>query len=229
MEKLGKAENLSEQVLDRIQKSIIGGEFRPGELLPSEKEMSERYGVGKSSVREAVKMLQVLGVAESAQGKGTYLRKSLGPQILKPLLYDMMLQQSTAQELYEMRLMFDTACHALATRKATAEDKARARARYMEYRGLFEANLPVSDADIAFHRCILEATRNQFIVKQGTLIMELCAPYMDEGNAIYDREVMESHGDLLEIFCSGDTSGLAAAMERSLLMFKSVMDKHYER
>lgn len=228
MQKLGKSENLSAQVLERIQKSIIAREYQPGTLLPSEKEMSELYGVGKSSVREAIKMLQVLGVAESAQGKGTYLRKSLGPQILKPLMYDMMLQQSTAQELYEMRVMFDTACHALATQKATEEDKARARARYMEYRGLFEANLPVADADTAFHRCILEATRNQLIVTLGTLIMELCAPYMDEGNAIYDREVMESHGELLEIFCSGDTSKLPEAIEHSLLVFKSVMKEHYE-
>lgn len=201
----------------------------PGELLPSEKEMSELYGVGKSSVREAIKMLQVLGVAESTQGKGTYLRKSLGPQILRPLLYDMMLQQSTAQELYEIRVMFDTACHELATRKATEEDKERARARYIEYRSLFEANLPVSDADAAFHRCILDTTRNRFIIKLGNLIMELCTPYMCEGNAIYDREVMESHGDLLDIFCSGDTHGLPEAMERSLLVFKTVMNKHYEQ
>ena len=93
---LRRENTLSQLVLDSIQNSIRDGEFKPGELLPSEREMSERYGVGKSSIREAIKMLQVLGVVESAQGKGTYLKESIGPQILRPLLLDMMLQRSSA-------------------------------------------------------------------------------------------------------------------------------------
>ena len=96
-----KRENtLSHLVLQNIQNSIRDGEFKPGECLPSERELAERYGVGKSSIREAVKMLQVLGVVESSQGRGTYLRESLGPQIFRPLLLDMMLQRSSAEELY---------------------------------------------------------------------------------------------------------------------------------
>ena len=100
---------LSQLVLESIQESIRDGEFRPGEALPSERELAERYGVGKSSIREAVKMLQVLGVVETAQGRGTYLRRSVGPQILRPLLLDMMLLRTSADELYEFRLFFDRA------------------------------------------------------------------------------------------------------------------------
>ena len=119
---------LSQLVLESIQESIRDGEFRPGEALPSERELAERYGVGKSSIREAVKMLQVLGVVETAQGRGTYLRRSVGPQILRPLLLDMMLLRTSADELYEFRLFFDRAYLRLAAEKATDEDK-RARAR----------------------------------------------------------------------------------------------------
>ena len=54
MEKLGKGENLSERVLERIQKSILNREYLPGELLPSEKEMAETFGVGKSSILNAL-------------------------------------------------------------------------------------------------------------------------------------------------------------------------------
>ena len=114
---LRRENTLSQLVLDSIQNSIRDGEFKPGELLPSEREMSERYGVGKSSIREAIKMLQVLGVVESAQGKGTYLKESIGPQILRPLLLDMMLQRSSAEELYEFRLMFEQAYMSLAAAK----------------------------------------------------------------------------------------------------------------
>ena len=114
-------------MLESIQESIRDGEFRPGEALPSERELAERYGVGKSSIREAVKMLQVLGVVETAQGRGTYLRRSVGPQILRPLLLDMMLLRTSADELYEFRLFFDRAYLRLAAEKATDEDKRRAR------------------------------------------------------------------------------------------------------
>ena len=64
MSEIKKDGTLSQLVLENIQNSIRDGEFRPGSTLPSEREMSERYKVGKSSVREAIKMLQVLGVVD---------------------------------------------------------------------------------------------------------------------------------------------------------------------
>ena len=164
-----KRENtLSHLVLQNIQNSIRDGEFKPGECLPSERELAERYGVGKSSIREAVKMLQVLGVVESSQGRGTYLRESLGPQIFRPLLLDMMLQRSSAEELYEFRVIFDIAALKLAITKATEDEKHALREKLHEYRTLLENHLPAADqADQDFHKIILNATRNQFIIKMG--------------------------------------------------------------
>lgn len=225
MEELRRGNNLSELVLEKIQKSILARELLPGQLLPSEKEMAEKYGVGKSSVREAIKMLEVLGVAECVQGKGTYLRESLGSQVMRPLLYDLMLQQSTAEELYEFRVMFDTATLHLAAAKATEEDKRLARQRFLEYKSFYEADLPASQSDRAFHRTILEATRNQFIIKVGVLILELCDPYLEGSSTIHNDEAMENHERLLEIFCSGDTAGIEEVVSRSMSAFKEVLDR----
>ncbi|EHL69910.1 FadR/GntR family transcriptional regulator [Cloacibacillus evryensis] len=216
---------LSQLVLDSIQNSIRDGEFKPGEALPSERELSERYGVGKSSIREAIKMLQVLGVVESAQGKGTYLRKSLGFEILRPLLLDMMLQRSNAEELYEFRLMFDQAYLRLAAAKATEEEKIAARHTLTEYAIQQRAHLPEADrSDQKFHRIMLDATQNQFIIKMGTLIMELCRPYISKSNEILDETVMENHEKLLEIFCTGNTDGLEDAVKKSLIVFRHTLD-----
>lgn len=216
---------LSQLVLDSIQNSIRDGEFKPGEALPSERELSERYGVGKSSIREAIKMLQVLGVVESAQGKGTYLRKSLGFEILRPLLLDMMLQRSNAEELYEFRLMFDQAYLRLAAAKATEEEKIAARHTLTEYAIQQRAHLPEADrSDQKFHRIMLDATQNQFIIKMGTLIMELCRPYISKSNEILDETVMENHEKLLEIFCTGNTDGLEDTVKKSLIVFRHTLD-----
>ena len=142
---LRRENTLSQLVLENIQNSIRDGEFKPGECLPSERELAERYGVGKSSIREAVKMLQVLGVVESSQGKGTYLRQSLGPQIFRPLLLDMMLQRSSAEELYEFRVIFDIAALKLAITKATQNEKQALREKFYEYKTLSENHLPAAD------------------------------------------------------------------------------------
>lgn len=227
MEKLDKGENLSERVLERIQKSILCRKYLPGELLPSEKEMAETFGVGKSSIREAIKMLQVLGVVESAQGKGTFLREAVGPQILKPLLYDLMLHQSTAHELYEFRLMFDVAYHYLAVEKATEEDKQLARQRFAEYKNLFEMNASVAEADIAFHTVLLEATRNPFVIKIGMLVMELCDPYFQGSDTIHDEKVMKCHEEILNIFCTGNTANLERSITGSMATFKTILSKTY--
>lgn len=222
---LRRENTLSQLVLDSIQNSIRDGEFKPGELLPSEREMAERYGVGKSSIREAIKMLQVLGVVESAQGKGTYLKESIGPQILRPLLLDMMLQRSSAEELYELRLMFEQAYMPLAAAKATEDKKAAARRALDEYRELqLSHKSEAGEADRAFHSIMLEATGNQFIIKMGKLIMELCRSYISKSSEVLDNTVMENHEKLLRIFCTGDTEGLEEAVKKSLLVFRHTLD-----
>ncbi|MDD3673184.1 MAG: GntR family transcriptional regulator [Synergistaceae bacterium] len=221
-----KRENtLSQLVLENIQNSIRDGEFKPGECLPSERELAERYGVGKSSIREAIKMLQVLGVAESSQGKGTYLRETLGTQILRPLLLDMMLQRSNAEELYEFRVIFDIAALKLAITKATEDEKHIIRQKFHEYKTLSEAHIPAADqADQEFHKIILNATRNQFVIKMGTLVMELCRPYSKKGNDVLDKTVMDNHEKMMEIFCSGDTTNIEDVIRNSLIVFRHILD-----
>ena len=215
---------LSQLVLESIQESIRDGEFRPGEALPSERELAERYGVGKSSIREAVKMLQVLGVVETAQGRGTYLRRSVGPQILRPLLLDMMLLRTSADELYEFRLFFDRAYIRLAASRATEELKRRAREAFEGLSRAQRESLPgAEEFDRDFHLAILEATGNEFIIKTGVMIMELCRPHMTKSSVMLDETALENHEKILEIFCSGKTDGLDEAVEKSMSAFRRTL------
>ena len=224
-----KQENLSKQVLESIQDSIRSGEFKPGCLLPSEREMSERYGVGKSSIREAIKMLQVLGVVTSAQGKGTYLRKTVGPEILRPIMIDMMLQQTTAEELYEFRVMFDTAYIRLAAQKADDKEKAAAREALENYRICQATYSPEADRwDGEFHRILLESTHNRFIIKTGNLLTELCRPYMKKSTETADDTVMDNHENVLKMIETGVTEGLEEAVVKSLLVFRNTLDRDYK-
>ena len=187
---------LSQLVLESIQESIRDGEFRPGEALPSERELAERYGVGKSSIREAVKMLQVLGVVETAQGRG----------------------------IYEFRLFFDRAYIRLAASRATEELKRRAREAFEGLSRAQRESLPgAEEFDRNFHLAILEATGNEFIIKTGVMIMELCRPHMTKSSGTLDETALENHGKILEIFCSGKTDGLDEAVEKSMSAFRRTL------
>lgn len=218
---LRRENRLSEMVLESIQNSIRDGEFKPGELLPSEREMSERYGVGKSSVREAIKMLQVLGVVEPSQGRGTFLCEELGAQLFRPLLLELMLVRSNREELYELRVMFDCAVLRLASQKATTEQRSEAMAAFDELRRMEETSSPgAPEADRIFHRAILDATGNEFVIKIGCLIYDLCLPYLRQGGADAGEEVRESYKKILGIFCTGNMEGLEEAVKKSLILFR---------
>ncbi|WP_158095932.1 GntR family transcriptional regulator [Cloacibacillus sp. An23] len=208
---------LSQLVLESIQDSIRSGEFRPGEALPSERELAERYGVGKSSIREAVKMLQILGVVETSQGRGTYLRRASGPSLLNRLLPGLARAGGDDEELCEFRLFFDLAYIRLAAARATDEHRTRAREAFDGLsRTRRESPSEAAGYDMEFHRAMLEATGNVFIVEAGLTIAELCRPRADAEGGPYRDEAVESLGRILEMFCSGDTEGLEDEVVRAL-------------
>jgi GntR family transcriptional repressor for pyruvate dehydrogenase complex len=72
-----KKDSVVLMVIERIKEALIHRELKPGDYLPSETELTKNLGVGKSSVREAIKMLQAMGVLEVRRGQGTMIRKHL--------------------------------------------------------------------------------------------------------------------------------------------------------
>ena len=74
MEEIGKKENVSEQVYQQLLGMILQGNYRTGDRIPSEIELTERFGCSRNTVRGAIKRLDALGMVESRQGGGTYIR-----------------------------------------------------------------------------------------------------------------------------------------------------------
>ncbi|MCD8392669.1 MAG: FCD domain-containing protein, partial [Cloacibacillus porcorum] len=102
---------------------------------------------------------------------------------------------------------------------------AAARRALDEYRELqLSHKSEAGEADRTFHSIMLEATGNQFIIKMGRMIMELCRPYISKSSEVLDSTVMENHEKLLDIFCAGNTEGLAEAVEKSLIVFRHTLD-----
>jgi GntR family transcriptional repressor for pyruvate dehydrogenase complex len=211
-----------ELIVQAILRNIQTGELKPGDRLPPEREMSKVFGVGRSSIREAIAALALVGCLEVTQGKGTYVTDDIpGPFGLTSKLSDIF-EAKWIFDLIETRKMLECSIVTLATRKAKARDIDKLRqaiARIKTNRRNIEQ---FYRADFDFHIAISEATGNEVMCELIKVIVEkahrhyaqfmpdtLCRPdhalrtaemivdAMEKRNAERACQAMQSHLDIV--------------------------------
>lgn len=202
-------------VIERIQEAIINKELRAGQTLPSESELSASLGVGKTSVREAIKVLEGFGVVDVKQGRGTVIREDPGADVISPLVFRLLLQQSTGTDLLELRLLFEPAYSVLAMRKATETQRQRLRACVRNLEERVAEGTQTAEDDLAFHFAMLESTGNPLIMTIGETIMQLFRSSIDHAMQTIPETALRDHASILAAFESGDENALRRAIEES--------------
>lgn len=151
---------VTDQAIEKIKQMIVAGELRPGDKLPKERDLAERLGLSRNSLREAVRALTLIRVLETRQGDGTYVT-SLEPHILLDVMsfaIELSHDRSVLQ-LLEVRRVLEPAATAMAATRITEEELAKAHARLDDLR--LDAPVEVLvDADLDFHRIIVKASGN---------------------------------------------------------------------
>jgi GntR family transcriptional regulator, transcriptional repressor for pyruvate dehydrogenase complex len=172
-----KRPSVVEEIIESFKEKLISGELKPGDKLPSEAQLMEQFGVGRTALREAIKMLSALGVIDVRQGDGSYIMKGSSATTMSPLVFAVLLESGMNWELLELRTLLETGYCQLAADKATAEDM-----RMIEEAAFdFEEKVRMDDrdvddltkADIKFHFAILNATHNPMVVKISGAVEEL--------------------------------------------------------
>lgn len=156
--------SLSELVLEQFLDSIRDGKLKPGSRLPSETELSAKLGVGRSSVREALRVLTFMGLVERTPGRGATMVSSLeNPIPTGDIVYA--LQSTAMQDLYEVRALLEGGAAAEAARRATPADltaivraSGAVEARIARKRAYFREN-------VVFHLAIARASHNHILVE----------------------------------------------------------------
>lgn len=111
-----------EQVIEQIQESILIGELKKGDKLPSERELSDRMRVSRTSIREALRVLETMGVVESRQGEGNFICTNIEKSLIEPLSMIFKLNDGTWQNVLELREMLELQTVKIAAIKSTEED-----------------------------------------------------------------------------------------------------------
>ena len=159
-----------EQVSERLS-AQIGTTLQPGDALPSERELAERYGVGRSSVREALRMLESRGLIES-RGSGTFVIAPWRNPFQQPLSLVVAGEDVDRTQLFEVRRMLEAEAAALAARRRSLGDLELMHEATDEMEAAIDSADAYVAADIRYHLVIAEATGNRLLLHLMQAIRE---------------------------------------------------------
>lgn len=152
-----KQTRIYERVVESIKASIARQELQSGDPLPPERQLMEDMGVSRSSLREAFRVLELLGLIESIPGKGRFVRHV---QLSTKQSGSIQLENAAILELMEARKILDPAMAAEAARRGTASDMTRLRRIIASTQSDLETIAHRAQSDFDFHLAIADATHN---------------------------------------------------------------------
>lgn len=158
--------NRADQVRDGIIELIRSGAIQAGDKLPTEPQLGEMFGVGRSAIRSAVQSLVGSGLVEMRPGQGAYVRRIDIAELVRLATGVVQLEAESAFELHEARAMIElTAARLAAKRRSDADVQAMSDAidTYARIQDADDIEGRV-DADIAFHDAMIQAARNRILV-----------------------------------------------------------------
>ncbi len=170
-------DDITAGLIRRFKDMIADRILVPGCKLPPERELASRFGVSRSSLRQALKVLEIMGVLSQRVGDGTYLNSSAAAILGEPLDFLVLLDDISHHELFEARLIVEPELAARAAERATVEDLAALR-REPKALEAGRSESRIIEADLGFHAAIFRASGNRvcqamFPVVQRALIASM--------------------------------------------------------
>ena len=160
-----KTRKIYEQIVDQIGQLVAGGQLKPGDRLPSERELVERFQVSRASIREAISALEMMGLIEVRSGEGTYIREVNIDSVVAPLAWMLFIEKDSDLELYEARKVLEVQAAGLAAERAE-EDEISDMFKALEIMRIdLQKQLLGEEADHHFHYAIAKATHNKILFR----------------------------------------------------------------
>jgi len=155
---------LYKAIRDYIKQYILDHDLKPGDSLPPEGQFVEDLGVGRSSVREAVKSLQSVGIVDVRQGNGLYVRELNFDPMLEAFIFGMQFAPNTLAELLQIRIWLEASVIGDAVEHLTDEDISKLEAILNKWEQRVRDGEEYSDLDESFHQIIYGVLNNQTLM-----------------------------------------------------------------
>lgn len=162
-----------EHIVEQIHALIREGSWAPGDQIPPERELAERFRVSRTSVREALRALEMQGIIESRQGGGTFVRNADPQALIPPLAAAILRGRRELQEILEVRELIEPGIARGAAQRASAEQIAELERLVARQRECVSRGEPFVDEDTAFHATLAQAADNGILLRLHNIIMDL--------------------------------------------------------
>src|SRR5215475_10006899 len=139
------------EIVDQIKDLISKGRIKPGDRLPPERELAELFKASRNSVRDAIRVLEQMGLIESRQGDGTYVRSVSPEELAEPLALMLLQSRTQMRELWEVRRVLEPALAEFAASRITDEELDELETILEAQRRKVEAGYIPLEEDTAFH------------------------------------------------------------------------------
>ncbi|MFX3633334.1 MAG: FadR/GntR family transcriptional regulator [Candidatus Pristimantibacillus sp.] len=225
--------NHYEEITEQIKGLIIAGNLKVGDKLPSTKEMSERFGVGRSTTREALSALKAMGLIEIKQGGGCTVTSSIPSEIELPELKSLRMNRETLLELLEARQSFEVSNAAIAAVKRTDSDLAVLKSLMMDMKNSVGDDIEGERTDLLFHLTLAKATHNSILVRlfesitsqMETAIHEIRRVELYANRSVAAR-LYEEHLAIFEAVSTQDAAAASLYMKQHLDHVESILMKY---
>jgi GntR family transcriptional repressor for pyruvate dehydrogenase complex len=223
---VGSYKSLAQKVTDELQRLMLTGKLKEGEKLPSERELCELFGVSRTVVREAIRILQTKGLLEVRPGIGSIVRSPSSSQVIEGLS---LLIQSKAngadislEAVCEVRSLLEVEIAKMAAERATHEDIQEIQKIVDDLET--QVNLPAKfyERAVDFHRSLALATHNPLLVILFDAIQELVLGMRQTlvPEPIAPQAALRSFRHILEQVRTRNAEGAAQAIEQHLYQIR---------
>src|ERR1700677_3193297 len=209
---------LPQEIVKALTDLIMKRVWKPGDLIPSEKELAIRFQVGRSTIREAVKSLVVLGVLEARAGEGSFVREPTSELLSGGFRWGLLLSEGNLDDFVDVRDLIEVECARRAAANKTRELVSQLNAAIDEMGAEPMDHNAFMESDTRFHLAIAHAARNPIFETAGATIqsiVRICCPktyYIPETKS---RKLSE-HRPLVDRVASGDIDAAGNSMRAHL-------------
>jgi GntR family transcriptional repressor for pyruvate dehydrogenase complex len=207
-----------EEVARQLERMILK-KLRPGDKLPSERELAESLGVSRSSIRDAIRSLELIGLVEPRQGSGTVVREISADTLMNPLTNVLRHKMELVSELLDFRKMLEPPLAARAATHASDEELAEMEEILRRQDTKLRGGELAIEEDSEFHYSIAMASGNTVVLKVLDVLMDLLRDTRERSLQLEGR----AHKSL-----AGHRKVLAAIKKRDAEAAKAAMRRHIE-
>ena len=204
----------TELIAQRLVTLLSSGVLRPGDRLPPERELAQQLNVGRTTVREALKLLTLCGLLEAKRGDGTYVRQEFTSFLSHQIEWPVLLSIHEVDMIAEVREGLEVKAARLAAERANPEE--------IEKIGVFRQLLDIqgrdidreTELDLEFHHAIANASHNELLCRLMLSLQNILRQYVALSNQMTDvlETTVAEHQTVYDAIAAGDPDAAERAM-----------------